>query len=163
MSGVSLDMFGMNDFDSSTVDTGNSYDNLPPAEYTVVITDSITKQTKTGTGSYLELTMEVIDGEFQGRKIWDRLNLNNPNPMTVEIARKTLAQISKAVGIFGRLSNSSELHDKPMTVKVTYKNDDQRLRYIEGGAVPGAQRAATPAARTTAPAGPAPRPWERRA
>ena len=39
-----------------------------------------------GTGSYLNLTFEILDGNYKGRKVWSRLNLDNPNQQAVQIA-----------------------------------------------------------------------------
>jgi len=34
--------------------------------------------------------LDILDGQHKGRKIFDQLNLVNPNPTTVEIAQRTL-------------------------------------------------------------------------
>jgi len=36
------------------------------------------KPTKTGSGTYLELTFQVIEGQYKNRLLWSRLNLSNP-------------------------------------------------------------------------------------
>ena len=90
---------------------------LPDDDYVAVIDSSEEKRTKAGTGSYLELRFEVIEGPFNGRKLWSRLNLKNPSDKAVEIAEAELAAICKAVGI--ETPNVSEdLHDKPLMIKV---------------------------------------------
>ena len=50
---------------------------LPSGEYPALITDSNIKQTKSGTGSYLELTYQIVDGAYRGRQLWARINLTN--------------------------------------------------------------------------------------
>mgnify|MGYP000411414076 CR=1 FL=1 len=46
-----------------------------------------------------------------------RLNLKNANDKAVDIARKDLAAICRAVGVMSPKS-SEELHDKPLMIKV---------------------------------------------
>ena len=103
-------------FDASTVEV-TSFDALPAGVYEVVITESKMQETKAGNGMMLVLTLEVISGDYKGRKLWDRLNLQNPNPTAVEIARQTLASICRAIGIT-KINDSGELHDKPLMATV---------------------------------------------
>lgn len=107
-------------FDASQVDPQDSFDPIPAGWYPVVITDSEMKPTKKGDGEYLELTLEVIEGEYQGRKVWDRLNLVNPNQTAVEIAQRALSAICHAIGVMTP-NDSAELHDRPLEVKVSVK------------------------------------------
>ena len=93
---------------------------LPAGQYKVIIIADELKTTKAGNGSYLQLTMQVVEGEHEGRRLFDRLNLDNPNQETVDIANRTLASIGRAVGRMV-IRNSQELHDIPMMVKVVVK------------------------------------------
>ena len=63
----------------------------PVGDYKAVITESEVKETKAGDGQYLNLRIEIIEGEYQGRIIFVILNLWNPNPKAVEIANRELA------------------------------------------------------------------------
>lgn len=104
-----------------------SFDALPVGWYTVAIVDSESKSNKAGNGTYLHLTLEVLAGEHKGRKLFDRLNLDNPNAQAVEIARSTLAAICRAVNVLTP-RDSSELHGKPLRAKVSvreYNGDHQ--------------------------------------
>jgi hypothetical protein len=92
-----------------------NYDPLPNGDYDVIISESEMKPTKAGTGKYLQLTIEVLDGEHKGRRVWSRLNLINPNATAVEIAERDLADICRAVGKQS-VSDSAELHDVPFVV-----------------------------------------------
>lgn len=113
----------LNGFDANAVDPAESREPIPAGWYTCVITQSEEKPTKAQTGSYLQLTLEVIEGDHAGRKTFDRLNLNNPNATAVEIAQRTLSSICRSVGVMTP-RNSSDLHDKPMMVKVSVKPSD---------------------------------------
>jgi hypothetical protein len=110
----------LNGFNAAEVEPNEPRDPLPAGWYKCVITESEEKPTKAQTGSYLQMTLEVIEGDHQGRKVFERLNLNNPNQTAVEIAQRTLSGICRSVGVMTP-RNSSDLHDKPLMVKVAVK------------------------------------------
>ena len=70
-------------FNAAEVQPLKSFDAIPAGTYEAVIAESEMKPTKSGTGSYLELTIEIISGDYQGRRVWARLNLANSNVKAV--------------------------------------------------------------------------------
>lgn len=109
--------FDASSFDMVTAAPSSGYTPLPSGEYPVHIIGSDMRATKSGTGHYIELTLEVLAGEYAGRRIWDRLNIDNPNQQAVAIARRVLAQICHAVGIL-QLKDTEQLHHRPMVAIV---------------------------------------------
>lgn len=107
-------------FNAAEVEPQGSFEPIPAGWYTAMVTDSEFKPTKNGQGEYLQLRLDIIKGEYEGRVIFDRLNLNNPNQTAVEIAQRQLSSICRAVGIMTP-TDSSELHDKPLKVKVSIR------------------------------------------
>ncbi len=93
---------------------------VPPAEYVAQIIESELKETKAKDGTRLVLKFQIMDGEFNGKTIYDSLNIQNKNSQTVEIAQKALASICEACGI-DMLTDSEELHNKPMLISVSVK------------------------------------------
>ena len=75
------------------------------------------KPTKAGGGELLEIELEILEGEYARRHLWDRLNLVNANQQAVEIAQRTLSAICHATGVL-RVNDSEALHFKPMLVTV---------------------------------------------
>lgn len=104
-------------FNAEEYEPMGSFEPLPIGEYVVVIESSEKKPASTGKGEYLQLVYNVIDGEYQGRKIWDRLNIVNDSEQAQTIARRALSSICRAIGIMNP-KTSEELHDKPFVVKV---------------------------------------------
>lgn len=102
-------------FDASQVEPA-SFDVIPAGEYEAVIVASEMKPTTTG-GEMLVLELQVLNGKYQNRKLWDRLNLVNSNDKAVQIAKGTLSAICRAVGVLTP-KDSSELHNKPLSIKV---------------------------------------------
>ena len=98
----------LNGFNAMAVEPQTSYEPMPADWYKCVITQTEEKPTKKQNGSYLQLDIEVIEGNFAGRKVFDRLNLNNPNSVAVEIAQRALSSICRAIDV-PNPKNSSEL------------------------------------------------------
>ena len=150
----------LNGFNAADVEPTAEYTPLPAGWYKAVFTASEEKPTKAQTGSYLQLTAEIIEGEHQGRKLIERLNLNNPNSTAVEIAQRTLSGICRAVGVMTP-RDSSDLHDKPFMVKVAVKPADGAYgpsNDIKEYAAPNSTGPATSAPAAAASSTP---PWKR--
>ena len=116
-------MANLNGFNANEVEPAVGFEPLPAGKYLVVITDSEMKPTKSGNGHYLELTFQVIEGEYKNRLLWARLNLENPNELAVQIARGELSAICRAVGVMAP-KDSVELHNLPLLVTVKCKKRD---------------------------------------
>ncbi|MEX0716607.1 MAG: DUF669 domain-containing protein [Planctomycetaceae bacterium] len=113
-------MTDLRGFNAHEVEPAMEFDPLPAGKYLAVITDSEMKPTKSGTGSFLQLTFEILDGQYKGRKTWARLNLDNPNETAVKIARAELSSICRAVGVMTP-TDSLELHNLPLVITVRCK------------------------------------------
>lgn len=153
---------------------------LPSGEYVAQIVESDMKPTNGNTGHYLELTYVVTEGPLSGRKHWERLNLDNPNAKTVEIANRQFASLRDAVGV-ANPRDSQELHYKPHVIRIEFSPAGSEITYgskkgqrrdrdeatikawkkLEGGASGNAPTQTTAAA---APASPSSAPaWARNA
>lgn len=117
-----LNKFNANDYPPETQVKG-SYDPLPKGKYTVCIVSSETNPTKKGDGEFLSLKLEVLDGDFKGRKLFETLLLDHPSEKAVEIAKKKLAQICRAVNVLTP-DESDELHDKPFVADVGVRKNN---------------------------------------
>ena len=163
-------------FNANDIDTTTTYDALPAGTYVAVISGSEMRPNRNGTGEYLKLEFTLVEnGRYDGRKVWANLNLRHPNPTTVEIARKDLASICKAVGVLAP-QDSTELHDIPLLVRVATRTlpDGTTQNDVKGyaprtapqgasGAAPAASAAPAAAKPATAPQGASGTvpPWQR--
>lgn len=122
-------------FDASSVEPSNGYDVLPPGKYLSQIVASEMRATKDGHGQYLYLEVDVLEGKYAGRKLFDRLNLVNSNPDAVQIAQRTLSSICRAVGKL-QVSNSEQLHLIPLIADVRVRppkgmyGESNSIRYL---------------------------------
>jgi hypothetical protein len=114
-------MANLNGFNAHNVEPNADFEPIPAGKYLTVITDSELKPTKNGSGHYLELTFQVIEGQYKNRLLWSRLNLDNPNDLAVQIAKGELSAICRAVGVM-QPKDSIELHNLPLVVSVKCKN-----------------------------------------
>lgn len=153
-----MDLNGFNALDHEPTQLNNP---IPADWYEAVIVSREEKTTKAGTGSYLELTIEIVSGAFKGRKVWDRLNLKNPNSTAVEIAQRSLSSICRSVGV-NNPKDSIELLDKPLMVKVAVSpasNGYEASNNVKGYEATGNTRSPTSIATETATA--ATPPWKK--
>lgn len=123
----------------------SEYELLPAGIYQVRATECDEKETKAGTGSYLQYQFTVDGPTHAGRKIWARFHLRNPNEKAVEIAQQQLAAFCMAVGVPAP-KVPEELLDRPLAVKVRIKPAQGEYREANEivGYVPTATSAPAP-------------------
>ncbi len=155
-------------FDATGIEPTTGYDVLPAGKYRAQIVESEMRVTRNGMGQFLWLMLDIIEGPYQGRKLFDQLNLVNSNPQTVEIAQRTLSAICHATGKL-QVNDSVDLHLVPMSIQVGVKppkdgySEKNTIRYLvpekTAPVIPAYQ--AAPTASQTPPAAPAAAPWNR--
>lgn len=117
-------MANLGNFNAREVPPSKPFEPLPAGTYEAIISASEDTPTKNGNGSYLKLEFTIISGEHQNRKLFDRLNLNNPSDQAVAIARAQLSAICHAVERLD-VKDSSQLHDLPLLIVVKQGKDDK--------------------------------------
>lgn len=151
-------MASLNGFDAREVEPSIGFDPIPEGEYPVIITESNEESTKSGNGSFLKLTLQIQGGQFDGRTLFDRLNLSNPNEKAVAIARATLSAICRAVDVL-KPNDSSELHNRTMLAKIKLRKRDDNGEMANE--IKGYKPYGKPATTTAvAPAGRPADPWK---
>ncbi len=113
-------MADLRGFDANAVEPSSDFEPIPAGKYPALITESEMKANKAGTGNYLQFTFQVLDGPHKNRLLWARLNLDNPNAITVQIAKAELSAICRAVGVLAP-NDSTDLHNLPMVIHVKCK------------------------------------------
>lgn len=146
-------------FDASTVAPQQSFSPIPAGVYVAQVVDSDLKPLKSGNGEGLSLTMEVLDGECRGRKVFANLNIRHTNPEAQRIGQSQLSALCHAAGVI-RLQDTTQLHNKPLRMRVKIRkqegyDDRNEVSGFEpfAGSVPAVTPAAAPAAATP--------PWKR--
>jgi hypothetical protein len=110
-------------FDTSTI-ASQTFEALPAGWYPVMIVAEEQKEAKSGNGEYVKMEMEVTEGPYKGRKLWEQFSLWHTNPQTVEIAQRGIATIGQALGIT-KVGDTVELHNRVFDAKVIIEKSDQ--------------------------------------
>jgi hypothetical protein len=161
-------------FDSTTVEPReNNFEVLPAGTYAAQVVESEIVPLKSGNGDALKLTLEILSEGFRGRKVWSRLNVRHTNRQAEQIAQQQLRELTESVGM-SRFSDTAELHNKPMQVRLKVRKDDsgqyepqnevvgfKPLATAGAPAAPGMSAPKPPAAPAAAPSAPTP-PWQKR-
>ena len=104
----------------------NDFELLPSGRYVTACEDAVVKETKAGTGEYIELKLTVLSPKpFEGRKLWTRFNVVNPSEKAQQIGRDQL----KTFMTMGKVKNPNKLENVTdliglKTVSVVQKLED---------------------------------------
>lgn len=161
--------FNTNDLPEDT--GGGDFTPLPAGDYNVTIQDAEIKQTKSGTGQYINLKLHVDGPTHNGRLLFAMLNIKNESSVAEQIGRGQLGSILRALSI-DFLEDTDQLLGGPLCVKVAVKaasgqyaagNDIKAYKAVGEAAAPARLLPAAPAkpAQAAAPAKAAP-PWAKR-
>lgn len=140
---------------------------LPEGQYLAKIVESDWKETKAGTGQYMQFKLQVCQGQYTGCPLFVRLNLKNRNDTTVRMAKNELACIVKALGVYNA-EDTQQYHNIPMKVDVVCKRrDDQpdkftneiRAYHSRNASPANAEQAPQDAPHGARDDGPGERPW----
>jgi hypothetical protein len=139
----------------------NNFDPLPLGEYEAMVINAEERETRAGNGTFIALTMEILGGKFSGRKVWENLNIINPNKVTVEIAHKNLKQLSIACGFPAELEEIDweNCVNIPFTLVLDIDRKDPTRNRVMGYKRAGSSAAPSSFAQTSATAA---KPWERK-
>jgi len=116
-------------FDASEVPAREDYTPIPNGTYVGMIVNSAMKENSKHDGEFLELSIDIMDGEYVGKKLTERLNIRNQNETAVKIAYQTLKEICEAVGM-PKISDSNQLHNKRFLLDVVV---EQGKDYMKDG------------------------------
>ena len=149
----------------------SKFDVLPAGDYNVIVSQAEMKDNKSGNGQYVSVTVEVIDGDLQGRLLWHNFNVQNANPTAEKIGRAELASLCKAIGV-ANPKDTDDLKDKPFVARVGFDKKDPSRNVVKAfimhgmgveNAAPAVAASATAAKPDTPASNPTAgkKPWQR--
>ena len=113
------------DLNSRKDTASKSFEILPRGQYLVSCINAETKITKAKTGEFIECTFRVMEGPYEGRMIWTRFNIVNPNPLAQDIGLDQLTAYMLSAGFEDlKLKNVSDLCGKPVIAVVKHKESE---------------------------------------
>lgn len=106
--------------DPNVEENSGGFTVVPEGKYQVVIVGDKLTDTKGGTGKMLELKVQIIEGEYRGSTIIDRLNIVNASSIAQKIGQGQLKRICNLCKVQYPPASTEGLIGKPMiaTVKV---------------------------------------------
>lgn len=107
----------------ATAKENNVSNTVPDGEYTLAVVNSEVKESKAG-GEYLNLEIEIVDGKFAGRKIFEILCLWHEKEDVQKMARGKLSKLCRAIGK-PTVEDTDELIGLPFRGKLKTKEDPQ--------------------------------------
>ena len=102
----------------------NDFEVIPAGEYPAIITEIEEKPTKDGAGKRLNLKIQIIDGKYQNRTLFDGLNTVNKSAIAQQIGRAQLKSICVALNK-PNPKDSSELLNKALMITIKIGKDQQ--------------------------------------
>ena len=97
------------EFDASTLPTGGGdYAPLPDGWYQAEIESAELKDTRAGTGKYINVRYRIQGPTHENRVVFDIMNINNPNPKAEEIGRQSMGDLMRAIGR-NRISDTDQM------------------------------------------------------
>ena len=135
--------------DLNAVETMDDFSQMPKGDYPAVIIANEKNENSKGTGSYLKITWQIIEGKYKNRTQWDFLNLWHNSLETVEIATKRLATIAQAVGFTEQLQDVDQLMQQPALISIALdvnRNGDPSNKVTYYKSITQMQTAATQSA-----------------
>jgi Protein of unknown function (DUF669) len=162
-------------FDPTTQE-GNSWDVLPVGEYVAQVVEATIQQPNSGDGYQLALTWKIIEGDNEGRQVWQRITYLHSSEQAQTIGRKTLKDLCVATDVAEQVDDAEVFLFKPVRIRLGIERDKQgvypdqnRISRIlpleakseepEQPAKPVAATKVASAAKTPKPAPAGPAPW----
>lgn len=102
-----------------------SFGIIPQGTYPVIVDDAEVKETKDGTGEYINLKLKVIEGEGTGKFIFTMFNIKNKNQKAVDIGLGQLKSFLSCIGVDNtKLSDVTTLVGYKAMAVIKHKKDD---------------------------------------
>lgn len=140
------------DIDPEVKETNGAFVLLPEGNYKMIISGDELKDTSKG-GKMLVIELQVIEGEYAGEVVRDRLNIVNASEVAQKIGQGTLKKICSLCAVPFPPKDTAKLYGKPMMVKIgvsEFESNKEAGKMLQSNDVKGYNEAkkAAPAATT---------------
>jgi len=110
------------DFDFQNFNEEDFNDLIPAGKYRLMITKVEQKESKKG-GWYLNLHIQVIDGERSGYVMYEILSLGHESEKVVNIAKSKLKKIVGVTTDNGNIDSFEDIKNQPFIGEVVIQSD----------------------------------------
>lgn len=154
---------GTNFDPASAPPSDRDFDLIPNGWQPMQAIESDVQPTKDGTGTIVSFTFEILSGQYERRRIWKRMNVQNKSAEAQAIGQRELADLCRALGL-PSMTNTEQAHGKPLMGRVGIEKgkdgyeDKNTVKAFKPYENPGAGAPTSPQPQPAA-AGGAARPW----
>ena len=113
-------LFGGQPFDPQEHEPSKEFEVLPPGKYTCLIESAELKTNSKGTGKLVKVVLCVIDGQFKNRKLFDNINVQNPDEECQRMGIAQLSSIGRAAQCYP-VNDTADLVGKVVVAVITVK------------------------------------------
>jgi hypothetical protein len=99
------------------------FDLLPPGEYLAQAIEGRIAPPKSGNGYQLTLIWKILEGEYEGRQVWQNIGFLHPKAGAQFHGQKMLNSIIAAVGAATPLKNAQPLLFVPVLLGIAIETD----------------------------------------
>jgi hypothetical protein len=110
-------------FDTDTEEGTPPRQNLPAGKYVATITSASVGPTKNGRGVAVSLTWSIDEGEYEKRLVFQNVLIEHDSPEAQRFGRFMFADICKACGLTGKVTDLDALLYKPCRITVAVRVD----------------------------------------
>ncbi|MFM2058422.1 MAG: hypothetical protein RLY71_2807 [Pseudomonadota bacterium] len=111
-------------FNAQNVAPQQSAAPIPAGVYLAHVVDSDVRPLKSGNGTGLSLTFEVLQGPYARRKVFANINVKHANPEVERIGQSQLSALCHAIGRLNINGDSAMLHMVPCMIRVKVRKDE---------------------------------------
>ena len=112
-------------------DNSTEFKPIEPGQYPAMIVEAGEKTSLTTGSTYAYVKIEIVDGAYKGRKIFDNMFRNSTNEKAVTIAKKKLHAICTSLGIV-ELKDPNAMLYKPLNINVALDRQDPSKNIVMG-------------------------------
>lgn len=94
---------------------------IPAGKYKAVIVGDKITTTKDGFGKMLEMSVQIVEGQYAGEKIVDRINIVNKSAQAQAIGQGQLKRLCTLCGVAYPPKDTTGLIGKPMEITVKHE------------------------------------------
>jgi hypothetical protein len=102
---------------------GNTWNLIFPGEYVAQIVEASVTQPKSMDGYYILLVWKILEGEYEGRQVWQRIAFTHSKEQTRTIGRKMLKSLCIALSVAEHVEDVEVFLFKSAKIKVGIEVD----------------------------------------
>jgi hypothetical protein len=113
-------------FDTREYTPDSKYGAMPDGTYNAMVVKAEERVSKTTNTPYLSLELEILEGKYKGRKVFENLFING-SETAQNIAKNKLNGIANALGLVV-INSEKDFTFKPMSVVLATKEDKNEIK-----------------------------------